>query len=81
MRLRWILATLAAAALAWTTVTGLPSTPSRNMMRQPQASRACVNPFNIWLPSYHGARASIASLHHRVNKHWRRGPTPAANSR
>ena len=30
-----------------TTVTGLPSTPSRNAMRQPQARRACVNPFNI----------------------------------
>ena len=30
-----------------TTVTGLPSTPSRKPMRQPQASRACVNPFNM----------------------------------
>ena len=28
-----------------TTVTGLPSTPSRNVMRQPQARRAWVNPF------------------------------------
>src|SRR3954464_14926043 len=30
-----------------TTPPGLPSTPSRNATRQPQASRACVNPFNI----------------------------------
>src|SRR6188768_865857 len=30
-----------------TTVTGLPSTPSRNVMRQPQARRACVKPFSI----------------------------------
>ncbi len=30
-----------------TTVTGLPSTPSRKLMRQPQARCACVNPFNI----------------------------------
>src|SRR5882672_3724464 len=35
-----------------TTVTGLPSTPSRNVMRQPQASRAWVKPFNI-AESYH----------------------------
>ena len=42
------------------TVTGLPSTPSRNDRRQPQANRACVNPFNIWLASYHPvARASL----------------------
>jgi len=32
-----------------TTVTGLPSTPTRNVMRHPQASRACVKPFNIRL--------------------------------
>src|SRR5215471_2533668 len=32
------------------TVTGLPCTPSRNAMRQPQASRACVNPFNMATP-------------------------------
>jgi hypothetical protein len=30
-----------------TTITGLPSTPSRNPIRQPQARRACVKPFNI----------------------------------
>src|SRR3954468_11682916 len=36
-----------------TTVTGLPSTPSRKAMRQPQARRACVNPFNIASESYH----------------------------
>src|SRR4029079_16802975 len=38
-----------------TTVTGLPSTPSRNAIRQPQARRACVNPFNIASESYHAA--------------------------
>ena len=31
-----------------TTVTGLPSTPSRNERRQPQASRACVKPLSMW---------------------------------
>src|SRR6185503_3222891 len=31
-----------------TTVTGLPSTPSRNEMRQPQASRACTKPLSMW---------------------------------
>ena len=36
-----------------TTVTGLPSTPSRKVMRQPQASRPCVNPFSISGSSYH----------------------------
>ena len=30
-----------------TTVTGLPSTPSRKAMRQPQARRACVKPFSM----------------------------------
>jgi hypothetical protein len=34
-------------------VTGLPSTPTRNVTRQPQARRACVNPFNIRSQSYH----------------------------
>src|SRR5262252_4456877 len=36
-----------------TTVTGLPSTPSRNAMRQPHARRACVKPFSIQPGSYH----------------------------
>src|ERR1043165_10228003 len=31
-----------------TTATGLPSTPSRNTSVQPQARRACVNPFSMW---------------------------------
>src|SRR6187455_2104948 len=42
-----------------TTVTGLPSTPSRNAMRQPQARRACVNPFNIASESYHAAEQRL----------------------
>src|SRR5687767_1192424 len=41
-----------------TTVTGLPSTPARKPMRQPQARRACVNPFNIVGRSYYGSGLS-----------------------
>src|SRR6185503_7817373 len=43
-----------------TTATGLPSTPSRNPSLQPQARRACVNPFSMWR-SYYTARASGVS--------------------
>src|SRR5205814_4308750 len=39
-------------------VTGLPSTPSRKAMRQPQASRAWVKPFNIVDRSYTKGRGS-----------------------
>src|SRR5262249_10510377 len=42
-----------------TTVTGLPSTPSRNAMRQPHARRACVKPFNIQLGSYHAGAWAV----------------------
>ena len=50
-----------AISASTTTVTGLPSTPSRKAMRQPQASRACVNPFSIPRSSYHGGPAGSAS--------------------
>src|SRR5262245_2493016 len=39
-----------------TTVTGLPSTPSRNAMRQPHESRARVKPFSMRPASYHAPR-------------------------
>src|SRR5690348_11415087 len=38
-----------------TTATGLPSTPSRNASLQPQARRACVNPFSM-VGSYYKAK-------------------------
>ena len=55
-----------------TTVTGLPSTPSRNVMRQPQASRACVNPFSISFDhtSSTGYRSDLISL---SKSPWTRG--------
>src|SRR5688500_10768000 len=37
----------AGAFSSTTTVTGLPSTPSRKPTRHPQARRACVNPFSM----------------------------------
>src|SRR5215475_5137718 len=50
-----------------TTVTGLPSTPSRNVMRQPQASRACVNPFNTSPIISAAARPRLGPLQERLD--------------
>src|SRR6476620_7014619 len=40
-----------------TTATGLPSTPSRNASLQPQARRACVNPFSMSESYYSNPRS------------------------
>src|ERR1700704_4551195 len=42
-----------------TTATGLPSTPSRKASLQPQARRACVNPFNMMCASYYKAEVKV----------------------
>src|ERR1044072_51502 len=47
------------AFASMTTVTGLPSTPSRNAIRQPQARRAWVKAFNMMFGSYYRRRAPI----------------------
>ena len=43
-------------------MTGLPSTPSRNPIVQPQARRACVNPFNRLKRFYYSLTGGPATV-------------------